>query len=188
MTVDDPGDAFQQFPFLETQNLLLRAIRAEDAEDLYTIFADKEVMRHYDLYPFETPEEADDLIEFFAESFELEKGIRWGITRKGEQKILGTCGYVVLRRYRGEIGYELAQAYWRQGIMSEALPAIINFGFQQLDLNRIEALVMQENAASAGLLTKLGFTEEGILREYDYFKESFHDLRCFSLLRREVAQ
>lgn len=72
--------------------------------------------------------------------------------------------------------------------MSEALPAIIDFGFHQLALNRIEALVMVENNASAGLLRKLGFVEEGVLREHDFFKEAFHDMRCFSILKRDWSK
>lgn len=69
--------------------------------------------------------------------------------------------------------------------MSEVLPAIIDFGFQQLALNRIETLVMVENSASVSLLHKLDFVEEGVLREHDFFKDAFHDMRCFSILKRE---
>ena len=85
----------------------------------------------------------------------------------------------------GEIGYELAKAHWRQGIMTEALFAVIEFGFQAIALNRIEAMVMLENTASFKLLQKLGFLEEGILREYGYWKGQFHDLRIFSLLKKD---
>jgi hypothetical protein len=71
--------------------------------------------------------------------------------------------------------------------MTEALTALLEFGFETLGLNRIEALVMPDNAASFALLNKLGFSEEGLLREYDYFKDEFQDLICFSLLRREFS-
>lgn len=69
--------------------------------------------------------------------------------------------------------------------MTEALQAIIRFGFDKLAVNRIEALVMPGNTASVRLLQNLGFQEEGVLREYAYFKEGFHDLHCFSLLKKE---
>jgi ribosomal-protein-alanine N-acetyltransferase len=130
-------------------------------------------------------EEARDLIDFFDESFELERAIRWGITLKPSDTVIGTCGYVWLRQYRGEIGYDLASAYWRRGIMREALEAILEFGFADLGLNRVEALVMSENNASAGLLRSLGFHEEGLLRQHDYFKGAFHDMRLFALLESE---
>ena len=181
-------EAFATFPVLETANLCLREVRSTDADALFDVFADEVVTRYYDLYPFDNRDEVMGLIDFFAESFELERSIRWAITRKSDDLLLGTCGYVWLRPFRGEIGYELGLAHWRQGIMSEALPAIIDFGYTTLGLNRIEALVMVENVGSAALLASLGFTEEGTLREHDFFKEAFHDMRSFALLKRDWMQ
>ena len=179
---------FDTFPQLETKNFLLRQITSADSDALFEIFSDDEVTRHYDLYSYSSVDEIQQLIEFFDESFEVERSIRWGIAQKSDNRIIGTCGYVWLREFRGEIGYELNQQYWRQGIMSEALPAILHFGYEQLGLNRIEALVMTENNASGNLLQSLGFCEEGVLREHDFFKDKFHDMRCFSLLKREFYQ
>lgn len=184
----DVETLFSTFPELETERLLLRQLQPEDAADLLRVFGDDEVTRYYDLYSYQSVDEAREMIDFFAESFELERGIRWGIARKQDNVIIGTCGYVWLRRFRGEIGYELGRAHWRQGFMSEALDAILAFGFEALDLNRIEALVMLDNVASAGLLRGLGFEEEGVLREHDFFKERFHDMRCFSILRRDFYE
>jgi ribosomal-protein-alanine N-acetyltransferase len=181
----DVEAVFATFPEMETERLRLRELQPSDAADLLRVFCDEEVTRYYDLYAYRSVEEARELIDFFAESFELERAIRWGIARKRDNVIIGTCGYVWLRRFRGEIGYELGRAHWRQGIMSEALGAILDFGFRELDLNRIEALVMVENEASAALLRSLGFQVEGILREHDFFKGRFHDMRCCSLLRRD---
>ena len=178
---------FGEFPVLETPNLHLRQLTEDDAADLLAVFADEEVTRFYDLYSYESLDEALELIDFFSESFEVERSIRWGIARKTDNRIVGTCGYVWLRRFRGEIGYELHRTFWRQGIMKEALAAIVQFGFQQLGLNRIEALVMMDNEASISLLRSLGFQHEGILREHDYFKGQFHDMHCFALLKNEWA-
>ena len=180
----DLDAVFGEFPQMETARLRLRAIEPSDAPALLSIFSDEEVTRFYDLYTYSTLEEAEALIDFFAESFEDERGIRWGIARKEDNLLLGTCGYVWLRRFRGEIGYELGRAYWRQGFMTEALEAIIDFGFQMLDLNRIEALVMPENQASAGLLKQMAFQEEGLLRQHDFFKGAFQDMRLFAKLKQ----
>lgn len=145
-------------------------------------------MEHYDLYTLHDLDEAYDLVEYFEESYHQERQIRWGIERRADGRLLGTCGFVALYEHRGEIGYELGQSYWRQGYMSEALQALLALGFNSMELNRIEALTVPENEASAALLRSLGFTEEGTLRDYDYFKEQYQDLRCFSLLRREFFQ
>jgi [ribosomal protein S5]-alanine N-acetyltransferase len=176
---------FDAFPEIETDRLLLREIMPSDAPAIFSIFSDEEVTRYYDLYTYTDINQAEELIEFFDESFELERALRWGIERKSDNRLIGTCGYVWLRRYRGEIGYELARAEWRQGYMQEALDAIIEFGFNELDLNRIEALVMEQNVASAALLQKLGFRQEGFLRQHDFFKNAFHNMRLFALLREE---
>jgi ribosomal-protein-alanine N-acetyltransferase len=71
--------------------------------------------------------------------------------------------------------------------MTEALRSIIGWGFHSLKLNRIEAMVMIENIASIKLLEKSGFLEEGILREYGFWKGKFHDLRLFSLLKKDYT-
>ena len=176
---------FDYFPVLETPRLILRRITEADAADLFAVFSDDAVTEHYDLYTFEELDEAYDLVEYFDESYQYERQIRWGIERREDGRLLGTCGFVALYEHRGEIGYELGRAYWRQGYMREALAALLAYGFMEMELNRIEAMTVPANVASAALLRSLGFTEEGILREYDYFKEEYQDLRCFSLLRRE---
>lgn len=176
---------FDFFPTLETPRLILRRIEDADAADLFAVFSDAAVTEHYDLYTFEELDEAYDLVEYFEESYQQERQIRWGIARREDGRVIGTCGFVALYEHRGEIGYELGSAYWGQGYMREALQAVLKLGFETLELNRIEAMVLPQNRASAALLRKLGFTEEGTLREYDYFKEQYQDLRCFSLLRRE---
>lgn len=184
MTSQD--SVFSAFPEIETDRLILREILPDDAQAVFSLFSDPEVMRFYDLETYGTLSQAEELIEFFDESFELERAIRWGVVRKERPDVvIGTCGYVWLRQYRGEIGYELARSCWRQGIMSEALDAILEFGFDQLALNRIEALTMTGNVASAALLRSLGFQEEGVLRQHDFFKGQFHDMRLFSILRSD---
>lgn len=178
-------DLFSAFPELETDNLILREIMPEDTDAVYAIFSDDEVTRYYDLITMRSRKEAEDLIDFFDQRFETESMIRWGITRKADDVVIGTCGYVLLHRHRGEIGYDLRRSEWRKGIMTEAIDAIADFGFSHMGLQRVEALVMPENVASAKLLRKLGFSEEGTLRDYDQFKGAFHDMRCFSLLKQE---
>jgi ribosomal-protein-alanine N-acetyltransferase len=173
---------FEAFPEIETERLLLREILPEDADAIFRIFASNEVTRYYDLVSCTDLQQAAELIDFFDESFELERAIRWGIARQSDNQLIGTCGYVWLRRFRGEVGYELHPDYWGNGYMREALDAILDFGFTELGLNRIEALVMVDNERSAALLNALGFCEEGVLRQHDFFKDRFHDMRLFALL------
>lgn len=180
---------FSKFPQLETENLILREMKLSDAEALFQIFADDRVTQYHDLDTATHVDQAKFLINRRAELFKSGQRIRWGITKKDDDIVIGSCGYTqwIKNSYRAEIGYELAKAHWRKGIMTEALGAIIHFGFQNMGLNRIEALVMEKNIASIRLLEKLGFQAEGTLRDYGYWKGRFHDLKMFSRLKRDRA-
>ncbi len=89
------------------------------------------------------------------------------------------------------IGYDLHPEIWRQGYSSEAVRAIIGFGFSGAlacgELHRVQADTVPGNCASESLLRRLGFREEGLRRECGYWKNKFHDLKCFGLLRTEFS-
>ncbi len=176
-----------EFPPLETKNLVLRQIVATDSEAVFELFSDLQVVRFHDVTPFVRLQQAESLVNRWAERFRNQQGIRWGIARKEDNIIIGSCGFGAWNKrcLRAEIGYELAKTHWRQGIMSEALTAVLDFGFQSMELNRIEAMVMMENLPSMKLLQKLGFREEGILREHGFWIGQFHDLKIFSFLKND---
>ena len=174
-----------EFPHLETKNLVLRAATDADTLALFQVFADNEVMRYHDLEPPTHLEQVQGLIYRWSDRFTNNQGIRWGIARKIDNLLVGSCGYRYKSPFLAELGYELAKPHWRQGIMTEALKEVIQYGFGPVGLNRIEAMVMRDNVASIELLRKLGFVEEGVLREYGYWKGQFHDLGVLSLLKRE---
>jgi ribosomal-protein-alanine N-acetyltransferase len=174
------------FPTLETANLRLREIVPTDAEAIFRVFADEEVTRYYDLEAFANLDQARSHIGRQATRYQRGELIRWGICQKANDVLIGSVGVAIYQHNaQGGLGYELARPYWRKGIMSEALAMVIRFSFRTLNLNRLQALVMPGNQASAGLLDRLGFTEEGLLRDYAFFKGRYQDLICYSLLRRE---
>ena len=181
-----------QFPALDTERLMLREYRASDAQAVFDIFSQDIVTRYYILETMQSLGQAKALVATRAGLFGKEVGIRWAIClRKNEDRAIGSCGcYRLNKVFRSiEIGYELHPAFWRQGIMTEALTAMLDFCFSDgffFRLNRVEALTEVENGASARLLVKLGFVEEGIRREYGYWKDHHHDVRAFSLLRRDL--
>jgi ribosomal-protein-alanine N-acetyltransferase len=160
---------FDTFPHLETERLALRELRSDDAESLFAVLGDEEVTEFYDDEVFRDVSEASEQIEAWAAGFRTRRGVRWGIAQRENGEIIGTCGYYGFHRRhkRAGIGYELARSFWQQRIMTEALGAIIEFGFKRIGLNRIEAVVMVENEGSVKLLEGLGFHQEGVLREYE---------------------
>ena len=179
---------FTAFPLLRTKRLLLREITFRDTEAIFRIRGDYQVTRHNIGAAYESTADARRLIEQMRKVYRDKTEARWGITLLGgDNSVVGMCGYNYWNRVdqRGSIGYDLARAYWHQGIMREAVQAITDFGFERMDLNRQEADVGAGNAASIRLLTALGFQHEGTQREHYYEEEEFHDLYIYGLLRRE---
>ena len=177
---------FQSFPQITTNNLVLRRIRSTDSDALFKILSDDQVTQFYDDETFHDIVQASEQIEAWENGYRSRRCIRWGITYKEDSTLIGTCGYYGFHTWhmRAGIGYELARSFWRKGIMTEALSGIIDLGFREMGLNRIEAVVMPENVPSIQLLEKLGFCDEGILREYENWgTKGFMDLCMLSLLR-----
>ena len=183
----------RDFPGLYTRRLKLRSFRHSDCQAVFDIFSLEIATRYYNLATMQTLSQASELVQRRIDAFYKGSGIRWGIVCKsqdGDDTVIGSCGYANLNKNDRsvDLGYDLHPKYWNKGIMTEALTKIIDYGFSNkfsFPLNRIEALTYIEHTASVRLLKKLGFMEEGIRREYGYFKDAFHDLRSFSLLRRD---
>lgn len=178
---------FTEFPCLKTERLLLRQIQPEDAEALFATFSDEEVMEFYGHLPHRSLDDSRELIRQQQAWYARREGIRWGITRRGYDTVIGSCGFYLFDEsfHRAETGYELSRAFWSQGIMTEAMSAIITYAFTELNLHRIEAVVDDVNERSKGLLRKLGFTHEGTLRQHFYFRDRFWDEHYFGLLKDE---
>lgn len=175
---------FTQFPSLETERLILRQLRYEDGSDIQKYFTE-ELARFYDWWP-RTIAEGRGFVRFFKTGYEEEQSIRWGITLKPHDKVIGTCGFSDFDHFsRAELGYELSVEHWHKGIISEALRAIIPFGFNEIEMHRIQASVFPENTASIHLLEKFGFQKEGILRQYTYIKhrDVWEDCLVMALLK-----
>ncbi len=181
------------FPSLSTRRLQLREIVASDAPALLAIHGDREAMKWFGTDPLSDLEAAERVIAGFANMRQASSGVRWGIVHADPGRggaLLGTCG--VFRWNRGWrtclTGYELARHAQGQGYMTEALRAIFGWAFATMDVDRIEAQVHPDNAPSIALLRRLGFVEEGLLREAGYWLERRHDLVQLGLLRREFGR
>ncbi len=178
---------FDQAAALRTSRLILRQITETDGPGLFDIFSDDQVTEHYAWDTFTNIAQAEDLAARTASQFRQREALRWGLVPHGADRIIGTCGYT---RWNHEnrfaiIGYDLAAAYWRQGLMSEAVAEVLRFGFEQMELNRVEATVMTGNTASATLLLRIGFTQEGELRERAWHRGAFRDVWIFGLTRTD---
>ncbi len=175
------------FPILHTDRLILRQLTMEDIDFVYRHFHDSNVTQYLmDEPPVVNYAQARAIIEFYLGP-EEKKHNRWGIVRKADNRLIGTCGYHNWKKayFRAEIGYDLSPDCWGHGYMSEAIHAVIQNGLERMGLNRIDALVSINNDRSIKLLKKLGFKQEGLLRDYFCLDGIFYDHYLFALLRRE---
>jgi ribosomal-protein-alanine N-acetyltransferase len=186
---EEIGDKiFSVFPEIITERLNLREIKQEDAESIYKILSNPEVIKHDTFKLFINIKQAEDIIKLFNDEFKQKRAIFWGISLKNQSEIIGFCKCEIeIPKVRADLGYDLRPEYWNIGIMTETLSAIIDFAFQTLDINRIEAAVSTENNSSIRVLEKSGFIKEGILRERSYWGDSCHDMMMLSILKKEYC-
>ena len=175
------------FPILETDRLILRQVTQDDANSLLKYLSDKDVMKYVGLEPFKSIDDALDEISWYTSIVENSTGIRWGITLKDQGEVIGSCGFLNLasQHHRSEIGVELSSEHWGKGIASEAFGAVIRYGFEQMNLQRIEALIEPPNIPSQKLAERQGFIREGLLRSYEFTVGKFDDLYMYSLLKQD---
>ncbi|KGR77086.1 GNAT family N-acetyltransferase [Ureibacillus sinduriensis] len=175
------------FPVLKTERLILRKITETDASSIYTYLSDPEVMKYYGLEPFQSVQDALAEISWYESIFKEQTGIRWGISLKDSDRIIGSCGFLntVSSHYRTDIGFEVSKEYWGQGIGSEAIMAIIHYAFEHMNIQRIQALIEPPNIASQKMVEKAGFLREGLLRKYEYACGKFDDLYMYGLLKED---
>lgn len=181
---------FSEFPVLTTERLRLRQMRAEDATAVL-VFRGDPVVQKYNAEPLQSVAEAADFIRELHDAYEARRVLAWGVTLPADDTVIGGVSLHSWSRThrRAIVGYDLAHACWGRGIGSEAVRAVLRFGFAQLDLNRIGAPTIADNHESVGLLKKLGFTLEGIRRGYSWeWDGAFHDSAIFGLLRDEFHE
>ncbi|MEZ2238447.1 GNAT family N-acetyltransferase [Microcoleus sp.] len=182
-----PLDILSNLPTIETERLLLRKITLNDANDMFEYGSDP-LVSQYTMWSTHTSiEDTKSFLRSLTKMYKKRELIDWGIVHKSEQKLIGTCGYVEwsMNNSRAQIGYALSRKYWNQGYMSEAVSAIIDFGFREMSLNKIEARCAQENIASARVMEKVGMQLEGILKQHLFAKDTYWNLKIYGILRED---
>ena len=172
------------FPVLKIDDFVLRELTDDDLEAISRIWGSPNVTEKLSSGPL-THEDSVQMLYVLRSLWENDAGIRWGVEHEGE--LIGTCGFHNLNKgaRRGELGYELGYEYWGRGYMRKALRPVLDYGFNIMRFERVEAFLNVDNDRSAGLLKKLGFKLEGILREYALSPKGLIDQNCYSLLKRE---
>jgi ribosomal-protein-alanine N-acetyltransferase len=170
---------------LGTVRFELKPLDPADAPELLEEFSDTEVVRFMDIERHTDIAETLSVIEWTQNIRAAGTGVRWAIRARDGDGLVGTCGFNSLvweRGCRGEIGYDVAQAFWGEHVMDEVMPGVLGFGFRTLGLRRIEAMVTGGNHWSCALLERHGFVREGVLRDHAFWKDAFWDQLIYAKL------
>jgi RimJ/RimL family protein N-acetyltransferase len=172
---------------LTTQRMRLRPLRDTDAPALFAIFSDPAVMRYWSTPPWASIDQAHRMIAGDLQAMASGEHLRLGLERLHDGMLLGMCTLFAFSASsrRAEVGYALAASEWGHAYMDEALRALLDHGFTQLQLNRIEADIDPRNEASARSLQRLGFRQEGLLRERWIVGDEISDTALYGLLERD---
>lgn len=177
-------------PTLETDRLRLRKLAMRDAQDIFDYSKDPQVAKYVLWDAMSSLGEARGYLRFMLRKYRLGEAASWGIEHKATGKIIGTIGFMWIQRENAsaEVGYSLHRGYWNQGLMTEALKAVIGHGFYTMNLNRIEAQHETKNPASGSVMRKCGMQKEGTLRQRLLNKGKFVDVDLYAVLRRDYIR
>jgi ribosomal-protein-alanine N-acetyltransferase len=174
-------------PELSTARLLLRTLRDDDADALFAVFSDPAVMRYWSTPPWPDVAHARRKIADDAAGHAAGEHLALAIVQRENGRVIGRC--TLFDRTpacrRCQVGYALASSAWGRGYATEAIGALLDHGFDALDLNRVEADIDPRNDPSARVLQRLGFRHEGVLRERWIVDGAVSDSGIYGLLRRE---
>ena len=178
---------FGDLPILETERLILRKITLDDLEDMHQYGSDEEVSKYVTWNTHETVSDTKDFVEFVINKYKNKQVAPWGIEYKEDGKFIGTIDFVWWKPNHkvAEIGYVLSKDYWGKGLTTEAARKIIQFGFEEMALVRIQARCNIENTGSARVMEKAGMSFEGIIRKGIFAKGEHYDLKIYSILKEE---
>jgi ribosomal-protein-alanine N-acetyltransferase len=175
---------FNPLPVFTSERLVLREMTKEDVDDVFKLRADESVSRYIHRNHYITIDEAEAFIVKIGKGISNNECGYWAIALKETNKLIGTTclWHIDKENYRAEIGYELHPDYQRKGIMNEALPLILKYGFSVMKLHTLEAVVNPANTASIKLLEKNGFVREAYFKENEYYNNKFVDTAIYTLI------
>jgi len=178
---------FTRLPEISTSRLILRNMRMSDAKDIYEYSCDPEVARHVLWEAHQNIHQTKAYIRYVLRQYRLGSPSSFCIALKETGRVIGTIGFMWISNENrsAEVGYSLSRAYWNKGYMTEALAAVLRFGFMELNLNRIEAQYECDNPASGRVMEHVGMRREGTLKERLYNKSRFVDVELYAILREE---
>ncbi len=178
---------FKNFPILESERIIFRRVVDADFEAILTLRGNPQTMKYIPRPLCESKNDALQLIAIFDEKIDTNQGINWGMVCKNTNQFFGLISFHVIEKenFRAEIGYMILPNFEKRGLVSEGVKTLLNYGFNDLKLNSVSAIIDPENVASEKLLQRNGFIKEAHLRQNFLFNEKFLDSVIYGILKDE---
>lgn len=178
---------FSHIPELQTERLLLRGMRASDSADMYDYARRPEVTEYLLWRPHSDVHYTRRYLEYLGGRYRIGAHYEWAVVHKETGRMIGTCGFARVETAHNcaELGYVLHPDFHGHGLMTEAAARVLQFGFNVLGLNRIEARYMVGNDASRRVMDRLGMLFEGIQRSAMLVKGRYRDIATCAILAKD---
>lgn len=182
-------DIFSSMPTLECDRLILRRMLKSDARDMFEYSCLEEVTRYLLWSPHESLAYTEQYLNYVQSRYRDGDFYDWAIILKTENKMIGTCGFTTIdtENNSAEIGYVINPAYAGNGYACEAVSRILDFGFNELELHRIEAKYIVGNEASRRVMEKCNMKFEGIAKGSMKIKGEYRDIGKCAILKGEYT-
>lgn len=169
------------FPQIQTDRFLLRKIESTDIENIFRGLSHPDVIKFYGI-SFQTMEDTKMQMDWYDNLYETQTGIWWAIVDKNEGTFYGAAGLndVSHKHKKGEVGMWLLPDFWGNGVLGEVMPFVLNFGFSELKLHRIEGFVEHTNEKCKRAVEKNGFILEGTMRDCEIKHDTFISLDIYA--------
>ncbi|SHM48779.1 GNAT family N-acetyltransferase [Phytopseudomonas punonensis] len=176
------------FPEFTLADCILRCIRPDDIERVYAGLSHPQVIAHYGV-SYDSLCATREQMQWYESLLRDRRGIWWAVASRDGDLLMGACGFNDWshQHHSVDVGYWLLPDYWRRGLLSQALPAILRYAFRHMSVHRVHADIEPENIASCRLIEAQGFTLEGTLRDVECKDGRYLSLHQYSLLATDAA-
>ena len=171
---------------LEAETIRMRPLERGDAPHILALASAAEIAENtFVPHPY-PPEAALEFIDKTRERWRYDEGFTFAIIDKSADEFVGAMGIHPEEKHRAaEVGYWIGKPFWGRGLATAALRLIIQFGFEQLGLNRIQAGHFRQNTASGRVMQKANMRYEGLQRQGMYHRETYKDVVYYAILRQD---
>lgn len=169
--------------------MLLRQITAADVNEIFALRSNVEVMKYVARPLCRNLDDAMALIDMIEKKLRTNEGINWAITLKGNNILIGFIGHYRIKweHFRSEIGYMISPNFQGKGIVTEAVKLVVDYGFNEMNMHSLEAVIDPKNTASSRVLEKNKFIKEAHHKENEFFDGRFLDSIIYSLLDTKIS-